>query len=61
MSTPPAAVAIVRAAIEDADVAELLQRPGSTAWRAVRALELAGWTITATPHTRGPHTPPAPF
>ncbi|MFH9430262.1 hypothetical protein ACH4JZ_18465 [Streptomyces sp. NPDC017615] len=48
MSTPPAAVAVLRAAIEDAHVAELLNRPGMTAWRAARALERAGWTITAT-------------
>ncbi|MBZ6258154.1 hypothetical protein KVH22_21800 [Streptomyces olivaceus] len=54
MTTPPAAVAVIRAAIEDAHLAELLQRPGTTAARAVKALEQAGWTITPTSTTSTP-------
>ncbi|MFF0894715.1 hypothetical protein [Streptomyces sp. NPDC003278] len=60
-STPLAAVAIVRAAIEDAHVAELLQRPGMTAHRAVRALEAAGWTITPARSRTTAHTPAQPL
>ncbi|GHC44314.1 MULTISPECIES: hypothetical protein [Streptomyces rochei group] len=48
MNTPPAAVAVVRATIEDAHLAELLQRPGATAQRVIRDLEDAGWTIAPT-------------
>ncbi|MFK0069728.1 hypothetical protein [Streptomyces sp. NPDC091046] len=54
MTTAPAAVAVIRAAIEDAHLAELLQRPGATATRAVQALEAAGWTITPTSTTSAP-------
>ncbi|MGW2130431.1 hypothetical protein [Streptomyces coelicoflavus] len=54
MTTPPAAVAVIRATLEDAYLAELLQRPGATAQRAVQALEAAGWTITPTRTTSGP-------
>ncbi|MFF8095710.1 hypothetical protein [Streptomyces sp. NPDC016675] len=54
MSTPPAAVAVIRAAIEDAHLAEILQRPGTTATRAVQALEAAGWTITPSRAPTGP-------
>jgi hypothetical protein len=56
VNTPPAAVAVVRAAIEDAHVAELLQRPGTTASRAVHALEQAGWSIVPTWRTDAPQT-----
>jgi hypothetical protein len=56
VTTPPAAAAIIRATLEDAHVAELLNRPGMTAWRAVRALERAGWTITATRTPSAPET-----
>ncbi|MFJ8146950.1 hypothetical protein ACIQ6R_18010 [Streptomyces sp. NPDC096048] len=54
MTTPPAAVAVIRAAIEDAHLTEILQRPGMTATRAVKALEQAGWTITPTGTTSAP-------
>lgn len=54
MTTPPAATAVVRAALEDAALAEFLNRPGWTAHRIIRALETAGWTITPTPHPNGP-------
>lgn len=45
MTAPAAAVAVVRATLEDAHLAELLQRPGATAQRVIRDLEDAGWTI----------------
>lgn len=54
MSTPPAAVAVVRATLEDAHLAELLQRPGATAQRVIRDLEEAGWTIAPTGSTTAP-------
>ncbi|MGW6518570.1 hypothetical protein [Streptomyces sp. NPDC054962] len=54
MTTPPAATAVVRATLEDAHLAELLQRPGMTAHRIVSALETAGWTITPTRTTNTP-------
>ncbi len=50
----PAAVAVIRATIEDAHVAELLNRPGMTAQRIARALEHEGWTITRSPAPNGP-------
>jgi hypothetical protein len=56
VTTPPAAVAIIRATIEDAHIAELLNRPGMTAWRAVRALERAGWIVTVTRAPSAPET-----
>ncbi|QMP84094.1 hypothetical protein HQ601_00048 [Streptomyces phage Alderaan] len=46
---PPAAVAIIRAVLEDATVRELLHRPGATAVRAARALERAGWDLRVIP------------
>ncbi|MCX4987147.1 hypothetical protein [Streptomyces sp. NBC_00572] len=46
---PAAAVAIIRTVIEDATVRELLYRPGSTAVRAARALEWAGWDLRVIP------------
>ena len=54
MTTPHAATAVVRAALEDATVRELLNRPGMAAWRIVRALETDGWTIAPTPPPNGP-------
>lgn len=54
MTTPPAAVAVVRATLEDAHLAELLQRPGTTAQRVIRDLEEAGWTITPIRTTTAP-------
>ncbi|WP_328678418.1 hypothetical protein [Streptomyces sp. NBC_00343] len=56
MTTPHAATAVVRAALEDATVRELLNRPGATAWRIIRALETDGWTIMSTPDADGPET-----
>ncbi|MET7759762.1 hypothetical protein ABZT27_34435 [Streptomyces sp. NPDC005389] len=52
---PAAAVAIIRAAIEDATVRELLHRPGATAVRAARALERAGWDLRVNPPDNAPH------
>lgn len=56
MTTPHAATAVVRAALEDATVRELLNRPGMTAWRIIRALEADGWAITSAPAENGPET-----
>lgn len=53
---PPAAVAVVRAEIEEAYTTELLHRPENVAQRVVSALERHGWTITPTPVTNRPHT-----
>jgi hypothetical protein len=58
MPAPRAALAVIRAALEDAPTAELLQRPGWTTQRLAVALELAGWTITPTGPTGSPQTPP---
>ncbi|MCX5362904.1 hypothetical protein OG864_29840 [Streptomyces sp. NBC_00124] len=55
MATPRAVAAIIRSAIEDATVSELLHRPGNAAWRAVRALEREGWVITLTPPSSATH------
>ncbi|APD18641.1 hypothetical protein SEA_PAPAYASALAD_43 [Streptomyces phage PapayaSalad] len=46
---PAAAVAVIRAVIEDATVRELLHRPGVTAVRAAKALERAGWDLRVIP------------
>ncbi|WP_167459155.1 MULTISPECIES: hypothetical protein [Streptomyces] len=43
---PAAAVAVIRAAIEDTHLAELAHRPGHTATRIAKALEAAGWNLT---------------
>ncbi|MFI5993141.1 hypothetical protein ACIBAC_15065 [Streptomyces sp. NPDC051362] len=53
--TTPAAIAVIRATIEDAHLAEILTRPGMTAHRVARALETHGWTITPTPARSGPY------
>ncbi|MEU9141688.1 hypothetical protein AB0D33_38110 [Streptomyces sp. NPDC048404] len=55
MTTPPAALAVIRAALEDAPIADLLQRPGWTAQRLAVALELTGWTISPTAVRSAPH------
>lgn len=55
--TPAAALAVIRAALEDAHLAEILNRPGITAQRIARTLERDGWTITATEPPNGPHRP----
>ncbi|MFE7853726.1 hypothetical protein [Streptomyces sp. NPDC057403] len=58
MDAPLAALAVIRAALEDSPTVDLLQRPGWTTRRVVAALEQAGWTITpARPRTTA-HTPP---
>ncbi|MFD7994522.1 hypothetical protein [Streptomyces mexicanus] len=57
MTAPAAAVAVIRAEIEDAHLAEILNRPGWTAVRVVRALEQAGWTITPTEPKTAPQPP----
>ncbi|MFF9284843.1 hypothetical protein [Streptomyces griseosporeus] len=53
--TAPAAVAIIRAEIEDAHIAEIISRPGMTAQRVVQALERAGWDITPRRAPTAPH------
>jgi hypothetical protein len=57
VTTPPAAVAIIRAVIEDTTTLELLLHPRRTAQRIARALEHAGWTIGPTERPTGPHSP----
>ncbi|MGI5252800.1 hypothetical protein [Actinacidiphila glaucinigra] len=57
MSAPAAAVAVIRAELEEAYIAELLSRPGNVAQRVVRALERSGWTIAPTDPENGPQTP----
>jgi hypothetical protein len=54
VTAPPAAIAVVRATLEEAHLAELLQRPGMTAQRITRALDAEGWTITRTPAVTEP-------
>lgn len=51
---PPAAAAIIVAAIEDA--ARHAHTPRQAAQAAVRALDRAGWTITPTPAQNARHT-----
>ena len=53
---PPAALAVIRASIEDAHLAEILNRPGMTAQRIASALESEGWTITRTTPPTGTQT-----
>ncbi|MGD6762069.1 hypothetical protein ACOKM5_24350 [Streptomyces sp. BH097] len=60
-STPRAALAVVKAAVEDAPLAELLNRPGWTARRIADALEREGWTITRTPVENAPQKPAQTF
>lgn len=54
--TPPAAIAVIRATIEDAPLAEILQHPDRTAQRVAQTLERAGWHITPTRPANGPQT-----
>ncbi|MEU3096879.1 hypothetical protein ABZ690_19335 [Streptomyces sp. NPDC006967] len=54
--TPAAALAVIRAALEDAHLAEILNRPEWTAYRVARALDAEGWTITRTDPPNGPQT-----
>ncbi|MFE1845193.1 hypothetical protein [Streptomyces sp. NPDC059515] len=56
MTTPPAAVAVIRAALEDATAAELLHHPHAAAQRVSHALEHAGWTIGPTHPENGRQT-----
>lgn len=58
MDAPLAALAVIRAALEDSPTVDLLQRPGWTTRRVVAALEQAGWTITPTRTRTTAHTPP---
>ncbi|MFE5912055.1 hypothetical protein ACFQ6B_23635 [Streptomyces wedmorensis] len=51
---PAAAIAVIRSVLEDATVRELLHRPGTTAVRAARALERAGWDLRPTPPATTP-------
>ncbi|MGW3511201.1 hypothetical protein [Streptomyces sp. NPDC000994] len=52
--TAPAALAVIRAAIEDTHLADLGYRPAMAAQRIAQALERAGWTITPDPTENGP-------
>ncbi|WP_405955810.1 hypothetical protein [Streptomyces phaeochromogenes] len=51
----PAALAVIRAALEDATTRELLTRPGSAAVRVAQTLEDAGLMIVPIPEENGPH------
>ncbi len=51
---PAAAIAVIRAAIEDAHLAELAHRPGHAAVRITQALADAGWGLTLNSRTNGP-------
>ncbi|QKN87570.1 hypothetical protein SEA_HFRANCETTE_44 [Streptomyces phage HFrancette] len=44
-----ASLAIIRAALEDAPLIDLMMRPGRVAQRIAAALLAEGWTITPTP------------
>jgi len=46
---PPAALAVIRAELEDASTAEILTRPERTAQRIAHALTAQGWTLTPDP------------
>lgn len=52
----PAALAVIRAAIEDATAAELLHHPRNAAVRVATALEDAGWTLAPSDTPTGRHT-----
>lgn len=54
---PAAAIAVIRAELEDAAITELLHRPGWTAQRIVHALADYGWTVTAHERTIVPEAP----
>ncbi|MFF9262021.1 MULTISPECIES: hypothetical protein [Streptomyces] len=53
---PAAALAVIRAELEDATAAELLNRPASTAKRIASALDAHGWAMTAHERTNGPES-----
>ncbi|MEV5086851.1 hypothetical protein AB0N18_02690 [Streptomyces griseoincarnatus] len=53
---PPAALAVIRAAIEDTPLAELGYRPDTAAQRIAAVLESEGWTITRTTPPNGTQT-----
>ena len=46
---PDAAVAVIRAVLEDEGLGDLLYRPERTAQRIARALEMAGWDLPVNP------------
>jgi hypothetical protein len=52
---PAAALAVIRAAIEDTDLAELTHRPGRAAVRITEALKDAGWDLTPNRPENGHH------
>jgi hypothetical protein len=52
---PAAALAVIRAAIEDTDLAEFAHRPGHTAVRITEALKDAGWDLSPTRPENGRH------
>ncbi|MBP0456229.1 hypothetical protein [Streptomyces montanisoli] len=52
----PAAVAVIRATLEDATTAELISHPAHAAARVARALETAGWTLAPAEPANGPQT-----
>lgn len=52
---PAAALAVIRAAIEDTDLSEIAHRPEHTAVRITEALKDAGWDLTAHRPENGHH------
>lgn len=54
---PAAAIALIRAELEDATTGDLLHRPGWTAQRIAQVLAADGWTVTADDQTTVPETP----
>ncbi|MDX3214546.1 hypothetical protein PV318_03170 [Streptomyces sp. ME02-6991-2B] len=54
--TPPAAVAVIRAAVEQAHLDHVDDAPEDVAHAVAHALTAHGWTITPTHPTTGPHT-----
>ncbi|MEU8721489.1 hypothetical protein [Streptomyces antimycoticus] len=58
---PAAAVAVIRATLEDTATGELISRPRSTAVRVALALEAAGWALAPIEAENGPETPAHAF
>jgi hypothetical protein len=58
---PAAALAVIRAALEDSSTAELISHPRRTAVRLACALEAAGWTLAPIEAENGRETPAQTF
>jgi hypothetical protein len=53
----PAAVAVIRATLEDTTTTELISHPAYAAARVAQALEAAGWTLAPLDDETGQRTP----